>query len=201
VLPPDGIVELASAAARAQRVENLDPDFVEELAYWVGGTNTPSVASPSVSGGGETLGLPADVIPATPPQATVPGRDFGHGGTLPISESPVGGGHDRAAAYAVLWGEEDAAPAWLRAGEALSAVWLAAIERGLALLPLSSVVEVESTRATLRSILSRPPLRPPGVLAGLGEPLLVLRIGVPEPAQPAAPHTARLRPEETIDRP
>jgi nitroreductase len=189
VLPFDGVLGLAAAAARAQRVENLDPDFVEELAYWVGGTNTPSVASPSAAGGGETLGLPADVIPATPPQTTVPGRDFGHGGTLPVSESPTSGGHDRAAAYAILYADEDAPPAWLAAGEALSAVWLAAMERGLSVLPLSAAVEVEATRATLRQLLS-----------DLGEPLLVLRIGVHDPAQPDGPHTARLRPEETIER-
>jgi nitroreductase len=189
VLPPDGVLDLASAAARAQRVESLDPDFVEELAYWVGGTNTPSVASSSATGAGETLGLPADVIPATPPQTTVPGRDFGHGGTLPIAESPVGGGHDRSAAYAILYGDEDAPGAWLRAGEALSAVWLAAIQRDLSVLPLSAVVEVEATRATLRHLLS-----------DLGEPLLVLRVGVHDPVQPEAPHTGRLRPEETIDR-
>lgn len=190
ILPPDGILELASAAARAQRVENLDPDFVEELAYWVGGTNTPSVASPSATGGGETVGLPADVIPATPPQTTVPGRDFGHGGTLPISESPTGGGHDRDAAYAILYADEDTPAAWLRAGEALSAVWLAAIERGLTVLPLSAAVEVAATRATLRRL-----------LANLGEPLLVLRIGVPDPSQPAPPHTSRLPAEEIVERP
>jgi nitroreductase len=188
VLAPDGVLELASAAARAQRVENLDPDFVEELAYWVGGSTTPSVASASATGGGETLGLPREVIPAEPPRSTVPGRDFGHGGTLPISESPTRGGHDRAAAYAILYGEEDAPPAWLRAGEALSAVWLEAIDRDLSVLPLSAAVEVDATRVTLRRLLS-----------DLGEPMLVLRIGVPDPAAPPAPHTARLRPEEIIE--
>jgi nitroreductase len=186
VLRPDGVIELAAAAARAQRVENQDPDVVEELAYWVGGSNTPSVAGASATGGGETVGLPADVIPATPPRTIVPGRDFGHGGTLPISESPISGGHDRAATYAVLYTDEDQPEAWLRAGEALSAVWLTATERGLSVLPLSAAVEVEATRATLRRLLS-----------GLGEPMLVLRIGVPEPGP--VPHTARLDPEQTIE--
>jgi hypothetical protein len=32
----------------------------------------------------------------------VPGRDFGQGGTLPIGE-----GHDKAAVYAILYGDED----------------------------------------------------------------------------------------------
>jgi nitroreductase len=186
VLPPDGVIELASAATEAQRVENRDPDFVEELAYWVGGTNTPSVTSASAAGGGETLGLPADVIPSAQPRSTVPGRDFGHGGTLPIGESPARGGHDRAASYAVLYTDEDQPEAWLRAGEALSAVWLAATERGLSVLPLSAAVEVDATRATLRRLLSY-----------LGEPMLVLRVGIPEPGP--VPHTARLNPDQIID--
>lgn len=186
VLAPDGVIQLASAAARAQRVENRDPYFVEELAYWVGGSNTPSVAGPSAAGGGETLGLPADVIPATPPRSTVPGRDFGHGGTLPISESPPSGGPDRAATYAVLYTGEDQPAAWLRAGEALSAVWLTATVEGVSVLPLSAAVEVGDTRATLRRLLS-----------GLGEPMLVLRVGVPEPGP--VPHTARLAPHEIIE--
>jgi nitroreductase len=188
VLSPDGVIELAAAATEAQRVENRDPDFVEELAYWVGGTNTPSVTSASAAGGGETLGLPADVIPTTPPRSTVPGRDFGHGGTLPVAESPARGGHDRAATYAVLYTDEDHPEAWLRAGEALSAVWLAATERGLSVLPLSAAVEIEATRATLRRL-----------LANLGEPMLVLRVGVPEPGP--VPHTARLSPDQIIERP
>jgi nitroreductase len=187
VLRPDGVIELAAAAAEAQRVESRDPDIVEELAYWVGGSNTPSVTAPGAVGGGETLGIPAEVIPTAPPRSTVPGRDFGHGGTLPIGESPARGGHDRAASYAVLYTDEDHPEAWLRTGEALSAVWLAATERGLSVLPLSAAVEVDATRATLRRLLSY-----------LGEPMLVLRIGVPEPGP--VPHTPRLRSDQTIER-
>ncbi len=183
VLRPDDVIDLASAAARAQRVEELDPDWVEELAYWAGGSSTPSAGSDTPSGRGEGLGLIDEVIPAEPTKTTVPSRDFGHGGTLPIGE-----GHDRTAAYAILYGDEDSPQCWLRGGEALSAVWLAAIEHDLTLLPLSAVVEVPQTRHVLRRLLSN-----------LGEPLLTMRLGRPDPTQAAKQHTPRLPADQIID--
>jgi hypothetical protein len=183
VLRHEDVLEIASAAAAAQRVENLDPDWVEELAYWVGGSNTPSAGAPTADGRGEGLGLTAEVIPSTPPLTTVPGRDFGHGGTLPVSE-----GHDRAATYAILNVDQDSPPGWLRGGEALSAVWLSAVEHDLSVLPLSAAVEVERTRLCLRHL-----------LAGIGEPLLVLRLGVPDQDHAGPPHTPRLPANQTID--
>jgi hypothetical protein len=62
VLRPDAIVELAASATRAQAVEELDPSWRDELAYWAGGAR---------DGG---LGLPDEVIPSTEPATTVPGR-------------------------------------------------------------------------------------------------------------------------------
>ena len=77
---------------------------------------------------------------------------------------------------------------WLRGGEALSALWLEAIERDLSLLPLSAVVEVAQTRQILRHL-----------LAELGEPFLVLRLGVPDPDHAGPPHTPRLPGSQVID--
>ena len=182
-LRPDDVLGLASAAARAQRVEDLDPDWVEELAYWADGSSTPSAGSPTPSGRGEGLGLVEDVIPSTPPLTTVPGRDFGRGDTLPVGE-----GHDKAAVYAILYGDDDTPAFWLRGGEALSAVWIAAIEHQLTVLPLSAVVEVPQTRALLKHL-----------LADLGEPLLALRIGAPEPDRAGPPPTPRLPAAQVIE--
>ena len=67
----------------------------------------------------------------------------------------------------VLCGSEDDRACWLRAGEGLSAMWLAATAGGLSVVPLSQVVEEETTRAGFRT----------QVLAGLGHPLLLTRIG------------------------
>jgi hypothetical protein len=181
-LRPDDVLELASAAARAQRVEELDPDWVAELAYWAAGSNTPSAGSPTPSGRGEGLGLVEEVIPDTQPKTSVPGRDFGRG-TLPVGE-----GHDKAAVYALLYGDDDTPAFWLRGGEALSALWITAIEHELTVLPLSAVVEVPQTRALLKHL-----------LADLGEPLLALRIGAPDPDHAGPPHTPRLPADQVIE--
>jgi hypothetical protein len=170
VLRPDDVIELAAAAGRAQRVEGTDKAWVEELAYWAGGERP------------EGLGVPDQVIPSTPPQTTVPGRDFRRTGTLPI-----GPGHDREAVYAILYGDEDVPMDWLRAGEALSAVWLEATQRRLTVLPLSAAVEVPETRQILERL-----------LANLGQPFLALRVGVGADYDEPPP-TPRLPAGQTIE--
>jgi hypothetical protein len=55
--------------------------------------------------------------------------------------------------YSVLYGESDSAQAWIRAGEALSALWLEASRQGLSVSPSSSVVELRGGRAVIRSLL------------------------------------------------
>jgi nitroreductase len=172
VLRRDQVLELAAAVSYAQRTEAADEAWQAELAYWTGGTRP--VGS----------GVPDSAIPAQPPQTTVPGRDFGHAGTLPVSAE-----HDTGATFAVLYGEQDNPEDWLRAGEALSAGWLAATEHAIAVMPLSATIEVPATRLTLRRLLS-----------GLGEPYLVLRLGHADPDHAGAPHTPRLPAEQIIER-
>jgi nitroreductase len=170
VLSAGQVQDLAAAAGRAAEVEADDPAVQEELAYWTG-------RSPAGTG------LPDAVVPASAPQTTVPGRDFGRPGTLPI-----GPGHDRAAVYAMLFGPDDEPSSWLRAGEALSAAWLAATEQGVSVLPLSGAVEVPLTRGALHRLLS-----------GLGQPYLVLRIGVADPDHAGPPHTPRMPATQVVD--
>ncbi len=81
----------------------------------------------------------------------------------------------------VLGGESDTVAAWLRTGEALSALWLHATRHGLAVVPLSQVVEVEQTRSSLEH----------DVLAGLGVPHLLVRIGWQEIARSTLEATPR----------
>jgi nitroreductase len=170
-LRADDVFELATAADRAQTIEEFDPHWREEISYWAGGTRA------------DGLGVPDSVIPHEAPQTTVPGRNFGVTGDLPVSA-----GHDHAAVYAVLFGTDDTPASWLRAGEALSAGWLTAIEHGVSVLPLSAAVEVETTRLTLRRLLS-----------ALGEPFLVLRFGVADAEQPGPPPTPRLPATQVIE--
>jgi nitroreductase len=172
VLGADDLAELGSAASRAAAVEAGDPQIAAELTYWTGRATLLGA------------GIPTSVLPKHPTQTTVPSRDFGRPGTL-----PVGVGHDRTAVYALLFGDGDGPQDWLRAGEALSAAWLTATTIGVSVVPLSGVVEVAATWHTLRHL-----------LAGLGHPYLALRLGIadPEPNGPP-PRTPRLAVAQVID--
>jgi nitroreductase len=173
LLTRDQVMDLAAAASQAGTVEYADPTVREELAYWTG-RERPAGA-----------GLPAEVLPDRPARTTVPHRDFGRPGTL-----AVGGGHDRGASYALLYGDDDEPGSWLRAGEALSAAWLTAVDLGVSVVPLSAVVEVEATRQSLRR-----------VLAALGWPYLVLRLGTVRPELGPPPRTPRIPVTQVVERP
>jgi hypothetical protein len=112
-----------------------------------------------------------------------------HTDRRPVSESPQSDAHLNAIAAAAraqadlhiltqrqvpdlaaavqLFGAADDPVSWLRSGEALSAAWLTATTLGVSVVPLSDLVEVTYTRQTLRRL-----------IAGLGCPHLVLRLGI-----------------------
>ncbi|MEU4424093.1 nitroreductase [Actinoplanes sp. NPDC024001] len=96
--------------------------------------------------------------------------------------------HDRAATFLVLHGSGDDVRDWLYAGEALSAGWLAATQRGVSVLPLSAPVAQPAARRALRSAVSE-----------LDQPYAVLRLG--RHALPAAPQARRLPVTQIIGRP
>jgi nitroreductase len=172
ILLPDQLLDLAAAADHAQRTEATEPAWQAELAYWTGGTRPAGT------------GIPDAAIPREAPQTTVPGRDFGHHGALPISAK-----HDRSAVFAILYGRDDEPLAWLRAGEALSAGWLTAAERGVSVVPLSVIVEVAGTREVTRRL-----------VAHLGRPYLVLRLGRTDPHDAGPPPVPRLPADQIIER-
>jgi nitroreductase len=171
-LRPDQVLELAAAADHAQRSEAANPAWQAELAYWTG--------APRPSG----AGVPDAAVPDRATQTTVPGRDFGHHGDLPVSAA-----HDKAATYVMLYGSADEPVNWLRAGEALSSCWLTATEHGVSVLPHSAPIEVVAARQAMRAMLS-----------SVGHPFLVLRLGTTDPADAAASYTSRLPSEQLIDR-
>jgi nitroreductase len=165
------VIELAGATFLAQTGELDDAAARAEINAWTD-PHRPTDA-----------GVPATNIPDATAPTTVPMRDFGHVGALPIP-----GGHDNAATYVILYGLADEPRSWLRAGEALSAIWLTATEDMVALLPMSAVVEVPATRQILHRMLS-----------GLGYPYLTLRLGVADPQQPTVAATPRLPAEANIE--
>ncbi|GAA3923214.1 Acg family FMN-binding oxidoreductase [Actinoplanes auranticolor] len=170
-LRPDQILELAAAADHAQRSEAADPAWRDELAYWTGG-DRPAGA-----------GVPDAAIPERATRTPVPGRDFGHHGELPVNA-----GHDKAATFVMLYGDTDEAAGWLCAGEALSAGWLTATAHGISVVPHSAPIEVIAARQAMRAM-----------IASVGFPFLVLRLGTAGPADPGTAQTPRLPAEQLID--
>jgi nitroreductase len=186
ILQAEQVSDLAVAAARADELEREQHALRAELALWVGG-HRPGGA-----------GVPDTVIPAQASASPVPQRDFGRAGTLPTdpptadpptadppADPPTA---DRAATYAVVFGELDGPPAWLRAGEALSAAWLTACERDMSLLPFTAPMELAATRTILRRL-----------LAGLGHPYLVVRLGMADRGREDLPPTPRLSAAQTVE--
>ena len=171
ILTAEQVLELAAAVSRADAIQGREALARDELGYW---TSRPVT---------DGAGLPPEVLPDRPAQTTVPGRGFGHAGTLPI-----GAGHDRAATYALLYGDDDEPTGWLQAGEALSAIWLAATAMGVSVLPLSDVVAVPGTREALRRM-----LKP------FDHPYLALRLGIADPATGTPPRTPRLPAAQLVE--
>jgi hypothetical protein len=169
VLRPDQVIDLAVAVDHAMRAEGTDDRQRTELTGWAGGDRPAGT------------GIPDTSIPGAAPQTTVPGRDFGVTGTL-----PPGAGHDESAVYAVVFGAGDTSVDWLRAGEALSAAWLDAVDNGLTLLPFSAPAEIASTRLLVQRLVSN-----------VGYPYLVVRLGVA--CADTVPDTPRLPAEETLE--
>jgi hypothetical protein len=165
------IIELASATSRAQDDEIDDPAARAELDLWTD-PRRPAGA-----------GVPDATIPERKVETTVPMREFGRDGSLVIPD-----GHDNAAAYLLLYGLAEQPQSWLRAGEALSAVWLTATEHMVSVLPLSAAVESPATRQSLHRM-----------LAWIGYPYLALRLGIADANLPAAANTPRLAAETNIE--
>jgi hypothetical protein len=160
VVRPDQIAMLAISTELAGNAELDDPAYRAELHRW---TNRPGFIGDGVP--------PATAV--QPDLRRVPVRDFVPGGTAGLS---AGAAHDQGAAYVVLFGNGDQPINLLRGGEALSALLLLATADGLATAPLSDAIEVEWPRHLLR-----------GLLADIGEPYLVVRLGYLPDREPLPP--------------
>lgn len=170
-LRPDQLPGLITAAELAADEQTANPGYLMELAAW---THRPP---------GAPDGVPeANVVP--PVHRQVPLREFAIGGTGRLAP---GSGDDSGATYAVLHTDGDDPPAWLRGGEALSAVLLAALEHAVLASPMTDLVEVPAARQAVRRLLTR------------GHPLAVLRIGELDP-DTGVPRTERRHPEDVIER-
>lgn len=155
--------------SRAHAVQSADPALVEEQRRRVDRSSVD--------------GVPPAVVPAD--GAELPSRRprFA-GGLLEVGEPDV----ETTDGVVVVCGETDDPDAWLTTGEALGAVWLHAVGDGLAIVPLSQVVEVDGTRAALRH----------EVLLGVAFPHLLLRVGWRPLGSVDLPRTPRRPLEEVL---
>ncbi|SCF24790.1 Acg family FMN-binding oxidoreductase [Micromonospora mirobrigensis] len=158
----DQMPMLAVSTARAAAAELADPGYRGELHEW---THRPE-------GSGDGVPTATAVRPAP---RRVPVRDHAPGEAAVLSP---GTDFDRGAAYVLLFGDRDDAVGWLRGGEALSALLLSATAEGLSAAPISDAIELAWPRRMMRDL-----------LAGVGEPYLVVRLGYGHPRAdlPAAP--------------
>jgi hypothetical protein len=159
---------LMLAARRAQDVQATDEAYQCDLTAWTDerarGEGVPR----------ETM-VSNDVRP--------PGlRDFARGGETGVYSE---GGEDAMADFLILHTSADTPPDWLRAGEAMSAVWLTGTVNDVAMSVLSDLVEVPDARALLQRL-----------LPDKGFPQIVLRIGIN--AQPNPPPASPRRPPDTV---
>ncbi len=111
---------------------------------------------------GPTDGIPSSVLP-TADQLQLRRPNRFSVGLVEDSNQDVEGNDG----LILLCDGADEPASWLRAGEGLSALWLAATTTGLSVVPLSSVVECEETRVALQH----------EVLGGLAKPLILVRVG------------------------
>lgn len=162
----DEEVATAFLVARAEELEQGEPEYVAELQQWL--RTDPSAAD----------GIPVQAVLADDP-ATRPSnwliRDFAVG-SRPEDRSPFHNPGDPDApppaverpAVVLMGTDNDDAIAWLTAGRALGQVLLRATVAGLAASPLTQALDWPVTRAQLRSRLSL-----------VGHPQMLLRLGYP----------------------
>jgi hypothetical protein len=166
-VPRPQVPALATAAEKAATTEAQARGYQAELAQW---THRPRSA-------GE--GVPAETVTAQVARP-VRIRDFTSGGETLLHP---GHGDDRFAEFLILATTSDTQLQWLRAGEATSAVWLAATAAGLVVSVMSDVIEIPEARALVRRLLDPP-----------GYPQIVLRVGVD--MQPSPPPESPRRPPD-----
>lgn len=171
VVRPDQMPMLAVVTADAAAVEVADPAYRDEVHRW---TNRPSWTGD---------GVPATVAVRQVPRRVML-RDHALGGEPGLEP---GSGNDRGAAYAVLFGPDDTPKSWLHAGEALSALLLTAVLEGLSAAPISDAIELAWPRRLMRDL-----------VAGVGEPYLVVRLGLPAESGELPP-VPRRAPDDAIE--
>jgi hypothetical protein len=149
VTDPSLRTEIEELLEEARRRQLGDPRISEETESWI--DHDPSD------------GVPTAVLPRHEGVRGERPTRFGPELVLDPSERILQGTDG----LLVISTADDGPLSWLRAGAALSALWLKATTNGLSVVPLSQLVEVQRTRIALEQLLS-PPARVPQLLARVG---------------------------------
>ncbi|MGH4026405.1 MAG: Acg family FMN-binding oxidoreductase [Pseudonocardiaceae bacterium] len=162
---------LSSAVTEAGRHQQSVPGYEAELELW----------TRRYAAGRD--GIPAASIAPPPVGLTRPSplRWFPRAQLRQPRQLPAEGPPDDAAELLVLATPDDELVDRLRAGEAISAVLLAATQRGLATTPLSQAIEVKSSRREIQQ----------EVLRSTAHPQLIIRVGWPATGAAELPLTPR----------
>ena len=158
--------------ARALQRQSADTALTGEQEAWV--DHSP------------TDGIPSSALP-TANQLRVRRPNRFSVGLLEDSDQDV----EHSDGLIVLCDATDAPASWLRAGEGLGALWLAATAMRLSVVPLSSVIEVQETRSAFQH----------EVLGGLARPLILVRVGWQAISRGDLPRTARRPVADVLDLP
>ncbi|TWF75150.1 nitroreductase family protein [Pseudonocardia hierapolitana] len=163
--------QLVAAIVTAQRLQREDVGYASELRMW---TNR----LPGGRDGVPAANVAAPLIGTLDPS---PLRRFGRAELAQAARVAGHGRGDDAAELLVVTTAGDETADRLRAGEATSAVLLAATRIGLATTPLSQAMEIDSSRLQVqRNVLGTPEF-----------PQLVIRVGWSASGAPAPPATPR----------
>jgi hypothetical protein len=182
------LATLGELAARAHRRQLADPGFAAELGMWSGEIGDRGDGVPARTGG-----------PAPAPRDPWVLRDF-TGGRRP---EPAGhAGFEREPLIAVLTAHTAGPLGDLKAGEALQRVLLTATVHGLAVSPISQLVELPEIREAVQEVIGAP--RPPQAVLRIGYGWAVVgsprrpieHLLIPASEQPAGPAPDRDDPHD-----
>jgi hypothetical protein len=166
--------QLYALTRRADVVQKSNHAYVEELAAWATGSQVDGIRLTQIPARDELS--PADAM----------NRRFPNG-ALPDPQLDPGDSQD---GLLLICTSSDDQMSRLRAGEALSAVWLHATRENMGLVPLSQAIEVDETRRRLQS----------EVLGDLAFPQLLLRVGWLPLSREGLPGTPRRPLQQVVER-
>jgi len=160
-----GKARLIRLTMRADELQRADPGYLTELNTWT--TYWDNHAVPVAH-------IPREATVDSPDSVN---RRFPHG----VLDDPPTGPEPSADGLLLITTSSDDAVSRIRAGEALSAMWLQATLDGLCMVPLSQALEVEETRRALQY----------DVLDDLAFAQLIVRVGWRSPGRPDLTPTPR----------